>query len=485
MKRKYPKSKIAAEENLVDQPYKQRKGKKSSKYDLKYEKKKSKGRSTAVKIRTIINLILRMIVFPFYLVYLIFKQIFVTKPYETIFAIKDKLRAIYIKSKLSYRKAKKFALEDEQERELVRDRKMLYMLGGKLTKIKMKIAAKFRFFAKIIGKVIILIKKAFCTFFSLIKKLNWFKKKTIGVLKVLISKLYSAWEDTEIIVYKIKGLPFAIIDKMKKFVDQAIEEGQLKEREPEFDFNDPENTNAHIGQSMMIPIDDNVTIEVIREDWDDGKHPENWESIPPIVIPPPQVQSAPVPDSTIVSHKQNYDYSYGFRRPVSKECAPKGPKRDYTPPRLFVYPYEQHKDHYDQVAVHPSAPLPIHKDVNYPAPLHNNCSPNPAVPLSKQSIKHHEYPYLCPTPVRPHSHRQPLYCAPDFAKHAPMDYTEAYAAQASAEVPLAHQVGASVESSVDFGNEEEKTVVSFSKLPSPLIPPRPDPAIVSKVLQKN
>jgi len=165
-------------------------------------------------------------IYPFYVTYVFWKTVLIVKPKQIVSATKKELVLSYYKSKKYYRKAKKFTLEnkddgDDDDDDVLEN----FEDGAKGNKLKkMKEPKMKRLIKKLIIKLKLLFKKIYSSIWRLFHKVKSFEKHLTMTVKRTIKKLYELWLDTERIVFKIKGLPFQIIDKIKYFIKDAIDE---------------------------------------------------------------------------------------------------------------------------------------------------------------------------------------------------------------------------------------------------------------------
>lgn len=231
----------------------------------KSTKKRSK-KSTKSKLFKILELLLRLVIYPIYVSYVLLKTVFIVKPKETIYSLKEKLSTGYSKSKKYYRKAKKFTVDDENLESSSDEDEDRGKKFGKKKKMKKK---KMKFIKKLILKFIMLFKKLWSLVWKLLVKIKYLKKYLIMKIKWTIKKLYEMWLDTERIVYKIKGLPFAIIDKIKSFVKEAIEEPD------QYDYEIVPKSQSNFPEPIQISDDggslDEIIITKTVTEWPDSK----------------------------------------------------------------------------------------------------------------------------------------------------------------------------------------------------------------------
>lgn len=190
----------------------------------KRRERKAAKSSSKSKLFKILDLFLRLLIYPGYVLYVFLKTVLIIKPKETVYSIKEKLSLSYYKSKKYYRKAKKFTLEDPDNGAEPTSDDDNDNGGASKSKLKKKKKVKMKLLKKIVMKFVMLIKKVWSLGWKLLVKVKSLKKYFVMKIKWTIKKLYEMWLDTERIVFKIKGLPFAIVEKIKSFVKDAIEE---------------------------------------------------------------------------------------------------------------------------------------------------------------------------------------------------------------------------------------------------------------------
>lgn len=231
----------------------------------KSTKKRLKKKSSKSKLFKLLEFVLRLVIYPFYVTYVLMKTLLIVKPKETVYSLKEKVSTGYSKSKKYYRKAKKFTLDDQGDETSDDDDEGDKKLGKK-KKMKKK---KMKFIKKLILKSVLLSKKLFSLVWKLLIKIKYLKKYIVMKIKWSIKKVYELWLDTERIVFKIKGSPFAIIDKVKSFVKVAIEEPD------QYDYEIIPKSQSNFPPPIQISEDDGSLDEIIITktvtEWPDTK----------------------------------------------------------------------------------------------------------------------------------------------------------------------------------------------------------------------
>lgn len=192
--------------------------------------------SSKVKVLKILELFLRLLIYPGYVGYVLLKTVLVVKPKEVLFSSTEKLSLGYYKSKSYYRKAKKFTLEDRAHGDggALDDATSFdaedfeidgtYRKSKSKRKMKQKKKAKAKLIRNLLMKITDLLKKKLLLLWRLIHKLDSLNKRFVMKIRWTIKTLYELWLDTEKVVYKLYSFPFTIIERGKSFIKDAIEE---------------------------------------------------------------------------------------------------------------------------------------------------------------------------------------------------------------------------------------------------------------------
>lgn len=174
----------------------------------KRKRQHTKKNDTKTKVNSIIKTLFRLYIFPFYVSFVFLEWLMIKKPWEYISLVKSKLKQELEVSEKAYIKANTLKEGTSVERKV-------------LEKKKAK-PAKKSLIKGFISKVFYVFKKVLFTLKFILSKL-WLAKADVKLkFKRLIKKLYGLWDDTELICYKTKALPYTIFLKVKLFLEDSI-----------------------------------------------------------------------------------------------------------------------------------------------------------------------------------------------------------------------------------------------------------------------
>lgn len=186
----------------------------------KYRKKQQRRAPvSSSSFQNIAKFLLRLAIFPIYLLHILLEWLFVEQPWDAIDKVKQKLERNYLESKEYYEKSKGVSesVDDDDSKSM-----KSFKRSNSLKRSKSPKKPKKRLIKASISKLVHFTTKLFliCKYF--INKLYNSKAYLMTKLKWSIKKFYELWKDTELIFYKIKRLTSAIMLKIKSFLSDAV-----------------------------------------------------------------------------------------------------------------------------------------------------------------------------------------------------------------------------------------------------------------------